>query len=112
MTEAWSDWLRDTTGAGSARDIAKRLGRSHTTVLRWMRDGVPPERVISIAIDLNADVIDALIAAGWLASEDVPRLVSRDLLKRVPTPTLIAELSRRAASGTLEFHQDTQNRGH
>lgn len=95
-------WLQATTGESSAHAIARKIGRSHTSVLRWMKNGVPAEVVIEVAVRFNADVIAALIATGYMTDEQVPHLRLETALRKVPVHHLTSELHRRA-----EFLQRT-----
>lgn len=95
------EWLKAVTDRETVRDIAKALDVSHTTVSRWIESGIPPEKVVEIAIESHVDVISALVAVGWLKPEDVARLLTSDVLRRIPTHALIAELHRRSTDGTL-----------
>lgn len=92
----WIAWLQRTTGETSARGIARKVGRSHTTVIRWQREGVPPDAVVDAAIALDADVFEALVAAGWLSPEEVSRVNLDVTLRQIKTVRLTAELHRRA----------------
>lgn len=94
--EEWREWLANITGHDSARAIARRINRSHTTVLRWTHGPGSPEAVIEIAIGYNADVVSALASTGWIRAEDMGRVNLDDTIKRLETVKLTAELHRRA----------------
>lgn len=102
LRAARRQWLQTVTGGETVREIAKVLDVSHTTVSRWIEGGIPPEKVVEIAIESHVDVIAALVAVGWLKQEDVARLLTSDVLRRIPTSALIAELYRRSNDGTLD----------
>lgn len=96
-------WLQQAGADGaSMRAIGEQLGYSHTTILRWVRDGIPPEKVISIARATGQDVTEALAAVGWLSLEDL------EVLERMPTAVLTAELHRRAICGTFDVPDGPQ----
>lgn len=92
----WTEWVRVVSGGASARQIAARIHRSHSSVARWVRDdGVPAEVVIEIARAYDADPVEGLVAAGHLSvGEIVPHL--RNVLKYTPQTYLTEELHRRS----------------
>jgi hypothetical protein len=92
MNEEWTVWVRETTGDAPSRAVAERIGRSHTTALKWMRDPTL-EAVIAFALAYDADVITALVAAGWLNSVDESQA---NIVRNLSTVKLTAELHRRA----------------
>jgi hypothetical protein len=92
MNDQWAKWVRETTGGASSRVVAGRIDRSHTTALKWMHDP-SPEAVMAFAHAYGANVIEALIAAGWL--NDVEES-ERAIVRKLPSVKLAAELYRRA----------------
>lgn len=95
MDETWGDWFeRITNGAGS-RPIGQRVGRSHTTVQNWKKGHRKAEAAILISLAYDADLLEALVAAGVLSSGDVDRASLKATVRRVPGVTLTAELHRR-----------------
>lgn len=105
--DEWVAWVAEVTGGASARAIAKRIGRSHTTVSRWLRDGGPAEAVIEIATGYEAPIVRALVDTGWITAEDATRAFAADILRRVPNVTLTAELHRRAREFKRLYGRDT-----
>lgn len=91
-------WLRELTGATSYREIAVRLGRSHTTINRWAKDGIPPHTVLRLVVEHEVDVFDALEALGWMSPEERARIAPTiDHLpdaESLPTDALTAEVYR------------------
>jgi hypothetical protein len=96
VTVKFAAWVAVATGGASARQIGLRVGKSHTTVLRWLNDGTPPRAAILIAIAYRADPFAALIAADVIDEGEIPALASLTPLNRVPQVRLTAELHRRA----------------
>lgn len=92
MNERWAEWVRLTTGDATSRQVGRRIGHSHTTALKWMRDP-SPEAVIAFALAYDADVITALVAAGWLNDVDESEAA---IIRKLSTVKLTAELHRRA----------------
>lgn len=102
MNEQWDIWVRETTGNASSRAVAERIGRSHTTALKWMRDP-SPEAVIAFALAYDVNVVEALVAAGWLNSMDESQ---QNLLRHLSSVKLTAELHRRALNHAKRHPQD------
>ena len=91
----WAEWVSRVTRGETSRQVGERIGHSHSTALRWMRDP-SPDQVISLAVAYNADVVEALVAAGWLAEGDVGLLNLDVTLRRLSSVKLTRELYRRA----------------
>lgn len=91
----WEAWVRVTTNRATSRQIGQRIGRSHTTALKWMHDPVSPEAVIALARAYNADLLRAFVAAGWLDEADL-QLTMEEALQKVASHKLTGELHRRA----------------
>ena len=92
----WARWLTAVTRAESMREVARRVGVSHTTIQNWVRSGVPPDKVSEIMMRFGADPIEALVLTGWLPEERVPHLNYAEIVKYIPIAVLAAEMSRRA----------------
>lgn len=93
--DKWQDWVRETIGDDRSRQVGKRIGRSHTTALQWMREPTSPEAVITLARAYNADLLQAFVAAGWLEESDL-RMTVDEALRKVASVRLTGELHRRA----------------
>ena len=102
----WRQWLTNLTGEDSERKIARKVGRSHTTVQRWLANGVPPQAVSELTARFGGDPIEALVLTGWLKDEHVPNLNYAALVRYVPVAVLAEELHRRAA-GYSQTRPDT-----
>jgi len=92
----WREWLTNLTGEDSERKIARKVGRSHTTVQRWLAHGVPAQAVSELTARFGGDPIEALVLTGWLKDEHVAGLNYAALVKYVPADVLANELARRA----------------
>jgi len=96
----WEKWVHKVTEGASSREVGERIGHSHTTALRWMKDGASPEAVIALALAYQADPIQAMVAAGWLRADLVKDLNLDGALKSLSTLKLAAEVHRRVAEAT------------
>lgn len=67
MSESLADYVRRHTALG----LARRLGVAHTTVLRWLRRGVPPHRLaeVSRATGIPAEALRPDLAAAFARDE-------------------------------------------
>lgn len=92
----WAGWLKRTTRADTSRDIAARVGVSHTTVLRWMRSGIPPDYVFAIGLRFGADLYETVIDMGWAEANELSEVGWDQVLRHVPLNQLTAEVHRRA----------------
>lgn len=105
--EEWVAWARDVTCDASARAIAARIGRSHTTVSRWLRDGGSADAVIAIAVGYGAPVVRSLVEMGYLSPEEAERVNVSDMLRTLPNVALTNELHRRAIAFRRIYGKDT-----
>lgn len=94
----WARWLCRITSQTSMRGVALRVGVSHTTVQRWTRDGVPPDRITELTVRFNADPIESLVLAGHLREEDIPHLNYAALVKYAPLHVLEDEIHSRIST--------------
>lgn len=94
----WADWVATVSGGASARAVAAKVHRSHTSMAKWFREnGVPAEVVIQVARAYEADPIAGLLAAGCLSKDElVPHF--RSSLKWMPVSMLTAEVHERASA--------------
>lgn len=89
-------WVAMVTDRATARAIAAKINRSHTSVAGWLRrDVLPCDVVLQIAIAYGGDPIEGLIAAGHLKHSDVDL---RNLVRLAPSSYLTEELHQRSRS--------------
>lgn len=84
------------TGESSSREIGRKLGRSHATIQRWSKNGIPPRAVLQLVAEHGYDLFDALEALGWLSPEERAKIAPT--IEKLPTPELTAELRRLASA--------------
>lgn len=99
----WGTWLRRVTRQDSSRNIAKKVGVSHTTVLRWIDRGVPPPTAWNLTIRFRGDPIETLVLLGWIGVEDIPVLNFDAIMQYAPEPSMTGELHSRALT-TIHQH--------
>lgn len=87
-------WLRQLTGETSTREIGKRIGRSHATIQRWAKYGIPPRAVLQLVVEYERDLYDTLEALGWLTSDDRAKIAPH--AEQLPIEELTAEVHRLA----------------
>jgi hypothetical protein len=107
-----SKWLETATNGSSAREIAAATQLPHTTVSRWIRSAAfPCSAVITIARAYNANVVDALVASGYITPEDRRAAADRAGVANATDQDLITELLFRDRSRhelTLRQQQEQQ----
>jgi len=94
----WERWLRSVTRERSVRGIARATGRSHTTVQRWITNGVPVQTVWELTLRFRADPVRSLIMLGRLTPEEVPQLNWAEIVRYAPAEVLTAELHGRTVT--------------
>ena len=92
----WSKWLRSITGETTERGIARKVGRSHTTVQRWIRNGVPHTIVWELVLRFHGDPVAACVVLGYVAAEEVSEFNYAAVAEYMPTVVLTEELHKRA----------------
>lgn len=93
--ERWR-WLRQATGKETIRAIATQSGVSHTTVQRWLKNGIPAGALWELIVRFRTDPIEALVVWGFLEDARVAGINYEALVKYAPLEVLTAELNRRA----------------
>ena len=99
----WFRWLRAATRETTIRGIARAAGVSHTTVRKWIAQGVPPDRAWDIAVRFRTDPIELLVLFGRIEPGQVPDLNYAAIAQYVPTFVLTEELHRRAETTRREY---------
>lgn len=94
------DWLQEITGADGARGVSRAIGRHHSTVQRWIRDGIPAEVVLELSVRFEADALEALVAVGAVTSRNADLIIEHSTLRRIPTERLVRELAARSVAAT------------
>lgn len=101
MTDsAWWRYVVTVTGAATQKAIAAATGIDQSSISRWQRDKHTPraEAAVAFARAYNRSPVEALIAAGYLTSEDLGVVELTTLtgdLTQVSSDSLLSELRRR-----------------
>ena len=96
-----SEWLDQTAGDASEREIAKRAGISNTTIHGQIQRGhFPAESVIRIAEAFDHHPVTALIDTGHLGAKWAARADAREALRDATDEDLAEEILRRMKRGT------------
>ena len=92
----WGCWLREITREETIRGIARAAEVSHTTVRRWISEGVPPPTVWELTLKFRGDPITALVILGRITPEQVSQLNWPAAVRYADADVLTGELHRRA----------------
>lgn len=95
----WASYVADIANGDRQIDIAARSGIDQTTISRWLneqRGRMRAETVVQFARAYDANVLEALVAAGVITSAEagVPARARVDV-STIATSTLLREVSRR-----------------
>ena len=97
IEQAWSEYVSDLTTGMSQLQIAEHTGLAQTNIGKWLRGepGIPrAESVIAFARSFRRPPMEALVASGYLTTEEVTSPL-RPSLSVYEDGELIAELGRR-----------------
>ena len=96
--ETWPQYVRKVAGLRKQEEIAELTGLSQATVSAWLRGapGLPrAETVIAFARGFSRSPVEALVAAGYLQSDEAS-VKARTPLLEYSDRELLDELRRRA----------------
>lgn len=99
-SNTWDQYLTECSGGEPNNKIAARVGVDPATVGRWRSGAIDPKprQAISVARAYDRNPLEALIAAGYLSSEDIGDVVTISApqdLTTISTRTLVEELESR-----------------
>lgn len=98
-----SDWYRRTVRDDTVNAVAVRSGVVQSTLARQVKAGaLSAETVLSIARAYSADVIEALVACGFVTRDEVRRHGIQAALRDALDIELAAEVTRRLGGGPLD----------
>lgn len=108
MAEAtWWQYVLTVTGNAAQRDIAEATGIDQSSISRWQRGTTTPraEAVVAFARAYGHSPVEALVAAGYLKSDELGVVELTTLtgdLSTVSVDSLLSELRRRVLAGGQE----------
>lgn len=78
MGNDWGTYLRTITKGSSGAEVARKLGVSASKVSYWKRGDRPPtiSEAIMVSRSYGRPPLEGLIAAGYLAADEVPEQVT------------------------------------
>ena len=106
----WWRYVVTVTGDASQKDIASATGIDQSSISRWHRGTNTPraEAVVTLARAYGRSPVEALVAAGYLASSDLGVVELTTLtgdLTGASIDSLLSELRRRLVAATPENAQ-------
>lgn len=95
-----TDWLDQVIGTDSNRAAAEKAGIEQSSLLnRRKRGGITAEDVIAIARAYSQPVVEALVATGFLTSDEAFDSNMRSTLAEASDANLANEILRRLQNG-------------
>jgi len=103
----WWQYVLTVTGNAAQRDIAEATGIDQSSISRWQRGTTTPraEAVVAFARAYGHSPVEALVAAGYLRSDELGVVELTTLtgdLTTVSVDSLLSELRRRVLAGGQE----------
>jgi transcriptional regulator with XRE-family HTH domain len=97
---SWWQYVVTVTGGAAQKDIAAATGIDQSSISRWQRGANAPraEAVVALARAYGRSPVEALVAAGYLSSDEVGVVELTTLtgdLTAVSIDSLLNELRRR-----------------
>lgn len=107
----WERWLKATVGEETVRGIARKAGVSHTTVRRWIADGVPHNAAWELTVRFRGDPALTCVVLGYVQPDEVGKFNYAAVVKYATTKVLVDELARRVDIGREQYpHIKMQDR--
>jgi transcriptional regulator with XRE-family HTH domain len=107
---SWWEYVVTVTGSAAQKDIAAATGIDQSSISRWQRGTNTPraEAVVALARAYSRSPVEALVAAGYLASDEVGVVELTTLsgdLRGASIDSLLSELRRRVLAAASENTQ-------
>ena len=102
----WFRWLATVTDEHSERGIARKIGVSHTTVQRWVRDGVPVSTVWELTLRFQGDPLAAMVLLRRIDESQLSELNWAAIVRYAPIEVLGAELAARITAGARLYPKE------
>ena len=103
----WWQYVLTVSGNAAQREIAEATGIDQSSISRWQRGTTTPraEAVVAFARAYGRSPVEALVAAGYLESDELGVVELTTLtgdLSAVSVDSLLSELRRRVLAGGQE----------
>jgi transcriptional regulator with XRE-family HTH domain len=100
VTQAWWRYVVTVTGQAAQKDIAAATGIDQSSISRWQRGANTPraEAVVAFARVYGRSPVEALVAAGYLSSDELGVVEMTTLtgdLSGASIDSLLSEIRRR-----------------
>lgn len=97
MSGTWWEYVQRITRRAQQKEIAGATGLEQSSISRWARGkNTSAEAAVTFARAYNQPPIEALIAAGYLKTDDVGGIVKvESSIRDLPTEQLLEELQSR-----------------
>ena len=107
---SWWEYVGTVTGNAAQKDIAAATGIDQSSISRWQRGTNTPraEAVVALARAYRRSPVEALVAAGYLASDELGVVELTTLtgdLRGASIDSLLSELRRRVVAGNSQDPQ-------
>jgi transcriptional regulator with XRE-family HTH domain len=107
---SWWQYVVTVTGNAAQKDIAAATGIDQSSISRWQRGTNNPraEAVVAFARAYGRSPVEALVAAGYLSSDELGVVELTTLtgdLQRVSIDSLLSEIRRRVLAPHIEDAQ-------
>jgi transcriptional regulator with XRE-family HTH domain len=107
---SWWQYVVTVTGNAAQKDIATATGIDQSSISRWQRGTNTPraEAVVALARAYGRSPVEALVAAGYLASDELGVVELTTLtgdLRGASIDSLLSELRRRVLAGSPQDSQ-------
>jgi transcriptional regulator with XRE-family HTH domain len=107
---SWWEYVITVTGDAAQKDIAAATGIDQSSISRWQRGTNKPraEAVVALARAYGRSPVEALVAAGYLNSDELGVVELTTLtgdLRSASVDSLLSELRRRVVAGNSEDSQ-------
>ena len=107
---SWWEYVITVTGNTAQKDIAAATGIDQSSISRWQRGTNKPraEAVVALARAYGRSPVEALVAAGYLDSDELGVVELTTLtgdLRGASVDSLLSELRRRVLAGSSEDSQ-------
>jgi len=107
---SWWQYVVTVTGNAAQKDIAAATGIDQSSISRWQRGTNTPraEAVVALARAYGRSPVEALVAAGYLASDELGVVELTTLtgdLRGASIDSLLSELRRRVLAGSPQDAQ-------